>query len=71
MTVYSDVFSRRVETRLSALGAPIVRSRGGLGGVSDFRVGTKGREFWEILGERVGGVPNFGPWKEKNVRNIL
>jgi hypothetical protein len=21
--------------------------------------GTKGREFWEILGERVGGVPIF------------
>jgi hypothetical protein len=32
----------------------IVRSRGG----SDFREGTKCREFWEILGER---VPIFGP----------
>jgi hypothetical protein len=22
--------------------------------------GTKGKEFWEMLGERVGGVPIFG-----------
>jgi hypothetical protein len=36
----------------------IVLSRGVLGGGrgSDFRGGgTKGREFWEILGERVSG----------------
>jgi hypothetical protein len=39
----------------------IVRNRG----VSDFRGGTKGREFREILGGRVG-VSIFEPGKEKN-----
>jgi hypothetical protein len=36
---------------------PIVRNRRGrgVGGVSDFRGGTKGREFWEIIGKRVAG----------------
>jgi hypothetical protein len=39
--------------------AVIVRSGGGVGGVSDFRGGTKGKEFGEILGERVGGGTHF------------